>query len=195
MAAFHHTWRTGSCTCDFPLTCPPGTSSPQHSGGRYSTHCPLFAPFPRLNQSLQGDWVLPWSASEFQVEEEEEEEEEGWRVQVEAVLLVLRKKDMPLEVDFFWRCSDCCWDRSCWLMMIWMSSWGEVRKKRKWAGTQHRQHCPYIMQTHFTQYSHLTLSDLNTAWLCRMCRYCCSNFFLVLLTGVVCISLDQYESM
>lgn len=131
MASFHHTWCTGSCTCDFPSD-PPGTSSPQHSTGRCSTHCPLFAPFPRLNQSLQGDWVLPWLASELQVVEEEEEE--GWRVQVEAVLLGLLKKDMPLEVDFFGGgCSDCCWVLSCWLMMTWMSSWGKAGRGRKWA--------------------------------------------------------------
>ncbi|TNN75521.1 hypothetical protein EYF80_014333 [Liparis tanakae] len=67
-------------------------------------------------------------ASELQLVEPMEvveEAEEAWRDQVEAVLLGLRKKDVPLEGDFFrgWCCSVCCcWDRSCWLMMIWMSS-------------------------------------------------------------------------
>lgn len=96
--------------------------STQEEGAALIVHyLPYCAPFPRLNQSLQGDWLLSWSASELQAEEKEEE---GWRVQVEAVLLGRRKKDMPLEVDFFWGSSDCCWDLSCWLMMIWMSSWG-----------------------------------------------------------------------
>lgn len=93
-------------------------------------YLPYCAPFPRLNQSLQGAWLLSWWASELQVEEEE-----ACRVQVEAVLLGLRKKDMPLGVDFFGGSSDCCWDLSCWLMMIWMSSWGKVGRKRKWAGS------------------------------------------------------------
>lgn len=89
-------------------------------------YLPYCAPFPRLSQSLQGDWLLSWWASELQ---EEEEEEEACRVHVEAVLLGLRKKDMPFGVDFFWGSSDCCWDFSCWLMMIWMSSWGKVGRK------------------------------------------------------------------
>lgn len=91
-------------------------------------YLPYCTPFPRLNQSLQGDWFLSWFVSELHVEEVE-----ACRVQVEAVLLGLRKKDMPLVVDFFCGSSDCCWDLSCWLMMIWMSSWGKVGRKRKWA--------------------------------------------------------------
>lgn len=34
------------------------TSDLSSALSKYSTHCPLFAPFPRLNQSLQGDWAL-----------------------------------------------------------------------------------------------------------------------------------------
>lgn len=138
MASFHHTW--------WPLTV------------HYLPYC---APFPRINQSLQGDWVLSWLVTELQVEVEAVEEEEDWRVQVEAVLLGLRKKDMPLEVDFFWGSSDCCWDLSCWLMMIWMSSWGKAGRKRKWAGSLRsslvshfgartaQQHCPHIILRSF----------------------------------------------
>lgn len=129
MASFHHTWCSGSYTSDFPLTYPLGTSSPQHLRGTVGIaltvhYLPYCAPFPRLSQSLQGDWVLSWLVSEPHPEGEEE-----------AILLGLRKKDMPLEVDFFWGSSDCCWDLSCWLMMIWMSSWGKVGKKRKLAGS------------------------------------------------------------
>lgn len=98
----------------------------QEEGAAHTLHyLPYCAPFPRLNQSLQGDWLLSWLEFELQVED--------WRVQVEAVLLGLLKKDMPLEVDFFWGSSDCCWVMSCWLMMIWMSSWGKAG--RKWAGS------------------------------------------------------------
>lgn len=90
-------------------------------------YLPYCAPFPRLNQSLQGDWLLSWLASELQVEEEE-----VCRVQVEAVLLGLRKKDVSLGVDFFWGSSDCCCNLSCWLMTIWMSSLRNMGKKREW---------------------------------------------------------------
>lgn len=94
-----------------------------------SVHYLLYCtPLPRLNQSLHGDWFLSWSQSEFQ------EEADDWRDQDEAVLLGLRKNDMLLlEAGFFWGCSNCCWDLSCWLMKIWMSSWGKVGRKRNWA--------------------------------------------------------------
>lgn len=110
---FHHTRWTWSYTslCPVllvhPLLCLQGVSV---------AHCPLFAPFPRFNQSLQGVCVLPWLASELQAL---------------VVRLGLRKKDMPLEVDFFWGSSNWCWDLSCWLMMIWMSSWRKDGQKEE----------------------------------------------------------------
>lgn len=124
---------------------------------RYLSYC---APFPRLNQSLQGDWFLSWLASELQMEEEDEVE--GWRVQVEDVLLGLRKKEMPLEVDFFWGSSDCCCDLSCWLMMIWMSSWGKVGRKRKGAGSQRSRDSVWCLMLGKNSYKH-SLSIIKLA--------------------------------
>lgn len=148
--------------------------SKDKEGAALTVHyLPYCAPFPRLNQSLQGDWLLSWLASELQVEEEE-----ACRVQVEAVLLGLRKKDKPLEMDF-WGSSDCCCNLSCWLMMIWMSSWGEVGKRREWAGSMRSRDSVWclifdkdsssILPSYHnnTLYGHLTIT---------VCHYCCGDF-------------------
>lgn len=92
--------------------------------GLYLPYC---APLPRLSQSLQGDCTLSLLDSELQVEEVED-----WRINVELVLLGLRKNIMPLEVVFFWSCSVCCCDLSCWLRMIWMSSWSKTKTRKKY---------------------------------------------------------------
>lgn len=165
--------------------------STKEEGAALTVHyLPYCASFPRLNQFLQGDWLLSWWASELQVEEEE-----ACRVQVEAVLLGLRKKDMPLGVDFFGGSSDCCWDLSCWLMMIWMSSWGKVGRKRKWAGSLMSvsclartacKHCPYIIITQF-----ISSPDNNNVSLLLWWP------LLSPLIDVACISFDmnKYQSI
>lgn len=104
-------------------------------------HFPCCATLPRLNQSLHGDWFLSWLESELQVEEE------GCHVHMEPFLLGLWKNDVPLEMGFLWGCSDCCWDLSCWLMTIWMSSWGKVRRKNTWAGLNSLQLKTVLLKT------------------------------------------------